>query len=176
MTITYKLEPDDLRAFQRYGQKHLPSARRARYIIAVAMVSFSLLLTLTSDDHRIGFRIAYFCVLLFVFWLLMRVWMFVVTRIMQWRPFTSDKHKSVICEHTVTLADDALVEATPFNESRNLWGGIYRVVDAADYIYIFISLHAAHIIPKRAFTDTDSARRFYERAVSLHSGSQRAAA
>jgi len=105
----------------------------------------------------------------------MRFWMFVVTRIMQWRSFTSDKHKSVICEHTVTLADDALVEATPFNESRNLWGGIYRVVDAADYIYIFISLHAAHIIPKRAFTDVECSRRFYERAVSLHSASQRAA-
>ena len=33
---------------QRYAQKHLPSARRARYVIAIAMVAFSLLLTLTS--------------------------------------------------------------------------------------------------------------------------------
>ena len=102
--------------------------------------------------------------------------MFVVTRIMQWRSYTSDKHRSVICEHTVTLEDDAIVEVTPFNESRNLWNGIYRVVDAADYIYIFISLHSAHIIPKRAFTDGESTRRFYERAVSLHSAAQRVAA
>jgi len=175
MTVTYKLEPDDLRAFQRYGQKHLPSARRVRYIITVAIIAHALLLTLTSDDHRTGFRIAYFCVLLFVLWILMRALMFVLIRILQWRSFTSDKHRSVICEHTVTLVDDAIVEATPFNESRNRWSGIYRVVDATDYIYIFISLHTAHIIPKRAFTNADSAQRFYERAVSLHSASQQVA-
>ena len=176
MTITYKLEPDDLRAFQRYGQKHLPSGRRANYIMAVATVAGSLLLTLISDDHRTGFRIAYFCFLLLVYWVFMRVLMFVFLRILQWRVFTSEKHRSTICEHTVTLADDALVEATPFNESRNLWIGIYRVVDAADYIYIFTSLHSAHIIPKRAFTNAESIRQFYERATSLHSASHRAAA
>jgi hypothetical protein len=175
MSITFKLEPRDLRAFQRWARKHLPSARRARYVIAAAMIACSLLLTLSSDDHRVAFRIAYFCMLLVMFWLVMLFWMFVVTSIMQWRAFTSEKYKSVLCEHTITLADDALIETTAFNESRNLWSGIYRVVDARDYIYIFMSVHLAHIIPKSAFPDAESARRFYERAVSLQSGAQRIA-
>ncbi len=175
MTITYKLEPHDLRAFQRYAQKHLPSARRVRYILWAVIVGYALLLTLSSDDHRLGFRVFYFCVTLILFWLIMRICMFVFTRAMQWRSYTSDKHKSVLCEHTVTLAEDALIESTPFNEGRNLWSGVYRVIDTADYIYIFITLHAAHIIPKRAFSDIESARRFYERASSLQSGAQRIA-
>ncbi len=176
MTVAYKLEPGDLRAFQRYGQKHLPGARRARYIGAAWIVAVCLWLTLSADDHRIGFRVTYFCVLMLVFWAFIRLSVFVVLRISQWRSYTSDKHRSVLCEHTLTLADDALVEVTPFNEGRNLWRGIYQVVDATDYIYIFISLHSAHIIPKRAFLDVESAQRFYERAVSLQSEAQRVAA
>jgi len=172
MTITYKLEPRDLRAFQRYAQKHLPNLRRARYIIAAWMVALCLWLVLSSDDHRIGFRIAYLCVLLLVFWGLFRLVTLAVSGIVQWRSYTSDKHKSVLCEHTVTLADDAFIEATAFNQGRNLWSGVYRVVDTPDYIYVFISLYLAHIIPKRAFPDAESAQQFYERASSLQSQAQ----
>jgi hypothetical protein len=175
MSITFKLEPRDLRSFQRYALKHLPSARRARYAITAAMAAFCLWQTFSTYDHRIGSSIVYFCVLMLVFWLFVRSWVFVVLRISQWRSYTSEKHRSVLCEHTITLSDDALVEVTPFSEGRNLWSGIYRVVDAPDYIYIFISLHLAHIIPKSAFPDAESARRFYERAVSLQSGAQKLA-
>jgi YcxB-like protein len=169
MSITYTLEPRDLRAFQRYAQKHLPNLRRARYIIAAWMVALCLWLALSSEDHRFGFRIAYFCVLLLVFWGFIRLATLVVSAIVQWRSYTSDKFKSVLCEHTVTLADDAFIEATRFNEGRNRWSGIYRVVDTPDYIYVFASLHLGHIIPKRAFPDAESARQFYDRAVSLQS-------
>ena len=134
MTVIYKLDAHDLRAFQRYCQKHHPTARRSRNILLAVMAALCLWMTLTSDDHRIGFRITYFCVLLAVFWALMRSATFIVMRISHWRAYTSDKYRSVLCEHTMTLTDDALIEATPVNESRNLWAGIYQVVDAADYI------------------------------------------
>lgn len=176
MKITYKLESHDLRAFHRYGEKHLPSARRVRYILWATLIGLALWQSFSVDDPRVGFRIAYFCVLMLVLWLIMKFWMVVIARIVQWRSFTSNKHRSVLCEHTITLADDALVEATPFNENRTLWGGIYQVVDAADYIYIFVSLHSAHIIPKRAFPDAESARQFYERAARLQSGARPVAA
>jgi hypothetical protein len=184
MTITYKLEPNDLRAFQRYGLKHLPNLRRIRYLFPVFLVGFSLWLTLSITDQdlglspgrHIGFRMVYFGFLSLILWALWRGLEFLITRMVQWRSYTSDKHKSTLCEHTVTLTDDAFVEVTPFNEGRNLWRGIYQVVDTKDYIYVFISLHSAHIIPKRAFPDAASARNFYERAVSLHSAAQRVAA
>lgn len=175
MTVTYKLEPRDLRAFQSYALKHHPNARRARRLLAGAIIACCLWLTLSFNEHRVGLRIAYFCTLLLVFWGFMRLWMFVVLRLMQWRSYTSDKQRSVLCEHTLTLADDALTETTPFNEARNLWPGIYQIVDTQDYIYIFTSLNSAHIIPKRAFPDAESSRRYYERAVSLQSSAKQAA-
>jgi hypothetical protein len=130
---------------------------------------------LSWDEHRLGLRIAYFCALMLVFWGLIGFSMFISMRLVQWRSYTPEKQRSVLCEHTLTLADDALIETTPFNESRNLWLGIYRIVDTKDYIYIFTSLNSAHIIPKRAFSDAESSRRFYERAVSLQASAKPAA-
>jgi hypothetical protein len=175
MTITYKLEPRDLRAFQSCALKHLQNIRRTRYFYAVVIVGCSLSLTLSLDDHRIGLRLVYFCTLVLVFSGLMRLSIFLAMRLLQWRSFTSDKQRSVLCEHTMTLADDGLVEVTPFNEARNLWKGIYQIVDTRDYIYIFTSFNSAHIIPKRAFPDAESSRRYYERAVSLQSSAKPAA-
>ena len=175
MTVTYKLEPNDLRAFQRYALKHSPSIRRIRYIGGAFAAGLCLLLTMTADDHRISFRILYFLILMLIFWIIMRVWTFVGTRVSQWRSYTSEKYRASLCEHTMSLTDDALIEVTPFNESKNLWSGVYQVVDTTDYIYIFLSLNLAHIIPKRAFPDITQARQYYERAASLQSSAKRAA-
>jgi hypothetical protein len=60
-----------------------------------------------------------------------------------------------------------LIEVTAVNEARNLWPGFYKVTDAANHIFIFVAPNAAHIIPKRAFTDKESALRFYQRAREL---------
>lgn len=176
LSVTYKLESADLRAFQRYALKNLPSARRVRYMTAAVMAALCLWLTLTSDDHRLGFRIAYFFILALVFWGLMSLWLFIATRISQGRAYTSEKHRSVLCEHTATLADDAFIDVTPCNEARNLWQGIYQVADAEDHVYIFTSVHSAHIIPKRAFANEAGVRKFYERAFNLQSAAQRVAA
>lgn len=184
MTVTFKLEPHDLRAFQGYALKHLPNLRRIRYIYPVLIVGMSFWLAWSITDEElgkgpgphVGFRIFYGCFLALILWGLWRGCEFLITRLVQWRSYTSEKQRSVLCEHTLTLAEDALVEVTPFNEGRNLWRGIYQVTDTPEYIYIFISLHSAHIIPKRAFPDGRSAQQFYERAAALQSAAQRATA
>ena len=71
------------------------------------------------------------------------------------------------------LSDDGVVEKTAFNESKNLWPGIFKVTETADYIFIFITLHAAHIIPKRAFPDSESAARFVQAAAAWHAAATR---
>jgi hypothetical protein len=123
---------------------------------------------MTISDHRIWFRAIYFCVMLAIAIAFMWIVMFTLKYIAQWRLFTSEKHKAILCEHTVTLADDVLVNVTSLKEDRNRWKGIYQVVDAPKYIYIFTTIHSAVIIPKRAFSDAGSIAQFYERATKLH--------
>ena len=180
MTVTYRLEPRDLRAFHGYALRNLPNLRRIRYLAPTVVVGSCLWLALSAKEQDLnlppgphtGFRVFYFCVLSLIFLAWWRGLEFLLLRLVQWRSYTSDKNRAVLCEHTVTLSSDAFVEVTPFNEAKNLWGGIYRVTDTKDYIYVFTSVNSAHIIQKRAFADPESARRFYENAVALRAAAQ----
>jgi hypothetical protein len=173
IAVTYTLEPRDLRAFYRYARKHLPGPRRIRHAVGVFLAAGRLCLAWSAHELSPGLRITYFFVLPVVFWGLFQLLTFVLTRIEQWRMLTSDKQRSILCEHTLTLADDALVEVSPFNESRMLREGLYRVVDTVEYIYILASVHSALIAPRREFLTAENARQFYEEAVRLHSKAQR---
>lgn len=168
MTVTYRLEPRDMVAFQNYARKHLSTLKRVRYFNLILFAVLSLSFAAMAGDESLPVRVIMFVMMFCILWLVGWIFEFVVRKIAFWRSYTSDKHRSVLCEHTITLAEDALIEVTPFNEGRNRWSGIYQVTDAAEYIFIFISQHAAHIIPKRAFADADTARRFYEHATRLH--------
>ena len=54
--------------------------------------------------------------------------------------------------HKVVLSDAGVVESTDVSESRTSWAGVDRVEQNAEYIFIYTSPAAAHVIPKRAFS------------------------
>ncbi|HEY1718788.1 MAG TPA: YcxB family protein [Verrucomicrobiae bacterium] len=168
MSIKYTLESGDLRALYEYSRKRLPHLRRIRYVAFTLCACWCVWVAMTIDDSRLWFRALYFCIMFGI--VLAAIWTiaFILKHILLWRFFTPDKYKSVLCEHTLTLADDALINVTPLKEDRNRWEGIYQVVDASKYIYIFTTIHSAVIIPKRAFSDAGSIAQFYERATKLH--------
>jgi hypothetical protein len=68
--------------------------------------------------------------------------------------------------HRVILSDDGVVESTAVNQSRTAWAGVDRVEQSSDYIFLYTSPAAAHVIPKRAFKDAEQAEAFFRRARS----------
>jgi hypothetical protein len=72
--------------------------------------------------------------------------------------------------HRLVLGEDGLVESTAVNESRTAWSGVDRVEQSADYIFIYTSPAAAHVIPKRAFSDPQEADAFFRLARSRKEG------
>lgn len=176
MTITYQLQPRDLRAFYRYAHRHVPVPRWPAYLFYGALVAPCLWLGSLLENVEFAHRILILAMLLLAW----RTGWRLFARVLTWyfserRAYTRGPCRTVYCEHTMTLADDALIEVTPFKESRHLWAGIQQVAEASDYIYLFDRPRSAHVIPKRAFTDAESARRFYDRAVRLQLEAQRTA-
>ncbi|EDY15941.1 hypothetical protein CfE428DRAFT_6552 [Chthoniobacter flavus Ellin428] len=74
----------------------------------------------------------------------------------------SKANKTFLTQHTITLADTGLIEETEFNRTEQRWPGIPRLVRTRRYIYAYISQYAAHVIPRRAFSDAASWESFYE--------------
>jgi hypothetical protein len=68
--------------------------------------------------------------------------------------------------HRVILSDDGVVESTAVNQSRTAWAGVDRVEQSSDYIFLYTSPAAAHVIPKRAFKDAEQAEAFFRLARS----------
>jgi len=175
-TITYTLERHDVMAFQKFAAKHLPVGRRMRYINLVLFAGAGFLTASTAKEATLTIRTIMFFLVFFVLWAVTWIIEFFVRKIAFWRVYTSDKNKTLLCKHTITLADDGLIEVTALNEGKNRWRGIYRIIDSADYIYVFTSHQSAHVIPKRAFTNGESARQFFEHATRLHTAATRQAA
>jgi hypothetical protein len=69
--------------------------------------------------------------------------------------------KGLLGRHRIVLSQDGLIESTPVGESRTSWAGVDRIEQDPHNIYIYTSLAAAHVIPKRAFRDLEEADAFY---------------
>ena len=63
--------------------------------------------------------------------------------------------------HRLILDQDGLTESTAVGESRTRWAGVDRVEQNREYIYIYTSPAAAHVVPKRAFSTPEQAEAFY---------------
>ena len=81
----------------------------------------------------------------------------------------SRDNNRVLTKHTVSITDEGLFEESPFNKSLHYWPGIVRVVERAALLAIYITPHAAHIIPPRAF-DSPSQRQEFKRELISRTG------
>jgi len=72
----------------------------------------------------------------------------------------SRRSDGVLTNHILEVRDDALFEATQFNESRFFWPGVLRVVSRPGFVAIYIAQHLAHIVPARAFRSREERSRF----------------
>jgi hypothetical protein len=174
MSVTYTLEARDLRAFQCYCRKAVPGLRRMRRVMLLVLGGLSLWIVASADlpqEHQpIVVRIAVALTVIIIFLLFLGLWTLLelaLTRLMQWRMLTTEKNCGLLCEHTITLNDQALVETTAVSEAKNTWSGICQINEDRDYIYVFLTLHSAHVIPKRASPSPEGAAGFVHRARML---------
>lgn len=74
----------------------------------------------------------------------------------------SRRNKTILTEHTITVADDILVEETAFNKTEQKWAGVQKIARTKRHLFIYIAQHLAHVIPLRAFADKAESDAFYE--------------
>ena len=64
------------------------------------------------------------------------------------------REPGVLCEHTIELTDDGLIETTEVNRSEAKWSGIFNVVRTRNYLLIYVGRTNAHLVPRHSF-DSD---------------------
>ncbi len=79
----------------------------------------------------------------------------------------AETYGNQLCEwgkHTIVLQEKELVESSDAGHTNTWWSAVERVDQNDDYVFIFTSANAAHVIPKRSFRDVQQAKEFYELA------------
>jgi hypothetical protein len=176
ITVRYTLVPTDLREFMRHAEKKLSSVKRSKLIMLCMLALICAWIVAYLTEYSVATRVAIFAVLLGLYWGFTRVLTMFVSKLAHLQSFTPEKHKSVLCDHTLTLSEVGIHNQTQFGESRIIWSAVYRVVENADYIYLFLTAHSAYIVPKRAFPNDEAAKQFFNTAIQLLANSQNSAA
>jgi hypothetical protein len=170
--IEYELTRDDLYAFQWRAAFHSPRGRRMRkwaYLgWLLAIVLFAIIPAIgpggfdISQVSIIFILIAFPIVALFQWFFETRTMGRLINRLID----DEKPGRGQLGRHRLTLSEDGVVERTAVNEQRTSWIGVDRVEQNADYIFIYTSPAAAHMIPRRAFRNPQEAEAFYQLALT----------
>ena len=167
MEVDYEITREDLYAFQWRAAFQSPRGRRARRVAYLLWLIAILLLAIIPaiGPHGIAWSqvslrfivtslaIAYLLQWCLDRWLLRHV---IRQMLKDERP-----DRGQLGRHRLVLDEEGLTETTAVGQSRTRWAGVDRVEQSDDYIYIYTSPAAAHVVPRRAFSSAEAAEAFY---------------
>ncbi len=169
MEVEYELTPDDLYHFQWRGGTKSSIVKRARIKLNIYLLLILIFLSVLPAIGPDGFdlSLANFTWILTYPFVIVTSWLFqrrymrrsILEQLKEEKP-----DRGQLGVHKIILNETGLIERTVVGESRTSWTGIHRVEQDEKYIYIYIGPHAAHIIPKRAFSNLQEAESFYQLA------------
>jgi hypothetical protein len=122
---------DDLVAFNRYAAQRSPQVKRGYHFVLITVPVALLLISM----------------------LLYKYIPFIVP--------VEGQTKGVVGKHVIEISEKGLHETTEVNDSLVAWDGFDCIERNEQYIFAFISAMMAHIIPIRAFADTNQVTEFY---------------
>ena len=64
------------------------------------------------------------------------------------RLYNEAKQPGLLGLHELEISKEGIVEKTEFNESRQSWRGVEKIVPTETHLFIFISSISAHVIPR----------------------------
>ncbi len=80
-----------------------------------------------------------------------------------------EPHKDgfILGEKTFLFSEAGIEEKAKHYSSRLSWEAVTDVINDPDYIYLFLDVSAAHIIPKRIFESKEAANTFFVKIESF---------
>jgi hypothetical protein len=77
------------------------------------------------------------------------------------------KYRGFLGDHELEIRDDGLVERTDVNESVHRWAGFHKIATTSRYLYIYVTDHNVHIVPRRYFA-TEQEQRAFQDEIQRH--------
>jgi len=173
MEISYKLEADDLIALQKFHQKKSLPPWAFLLIVVSAAIGMQII-PLLLHVRRFGWQsrgvqnvvsVPGLLSMLLPLLFFVVFWVFVLRFAPQRQAKEVIKNSAVFSNiQTMRVEPDGIFRRDASGEQRLLWSALHDVAQSENQIFFFSEKDAAHIIPKRAFANSDQAQQFFEGA------------
>jgi len=177
MEIEYTTDKEDIIAFNLYQNFQSPEGRKRKRnaVLGNTLAFFIALLVINiiAANWWISLGIAVVFSIPFAFFINWSLDRSVRGTVSKW--LDSGKNTSLLCKHKLVLDEEGLIDTTDFGESRMRWGGMERVKQSDDYIFIYPSSMESIPLKKKLFDSESAAADFYNFAAEHIEKAQRTA-
>jgi hypothetical protein len=156
MTIRYQNTFRDVMAFCFYHYPRSPVVIGS-YGVGFALISLVLFQALPKDEDVVTKIVLFVIIELIACTFLAGVFALSVVLSM-----VSRKNKTMLTEHTITLAEQSFTEETAYNKTEQKWSIVQKLARTRSYVFIYVAQYMAHVVPRRAFREDSEWDAFYE--------------
>lgn len=156
MKIKYRIELDDIVAFNRYHIDHSAAMRRTKWLLmwgsgTAILASTSALAVL--DNSIILFVLGVAGAILGVL-LLQRLWTSSHEKQVR-RLYSEGANKRILGVHELELGEDRLTERSDTGGQETVFSAVERIVTTDGHAFIYIASVIAHVIPRSKVIEGD---------------------
>lgn len=165
LTVDYYLETNDWIAFSNYYARTSKTNKAiANVMVLSPLAMLPLCFALFGIDSTLFAALALFLPLLLFQVVVTKLFSNYVAK----KAVAEGHNRSIVGPKRITINEDFIEVKGSFSIGRIFWGGVEKVEQNSDYVFIFVATNSAHIIPKKAFANSDEAVRFFNAAKTYH--------
>jgi len=147
MQVRFKIKFRDLLAFCTY---HCP---RSVFVIGVygiifLLLSFTIVQALPAEVNHVSKIIIFL-----ITEMLALVLIAIIFALLMVVGMVSGRNKTLLTDHALTFEDDTFIVETKYKRTEHRWFGVQKLARTRRHLFIYVSQHSAHVIPRRAFKD-----------------------
>jgi hypothetical protein len=159
MEVEYVLKPEDVLAFARYHQAHLPKAWRTSPLIGVVV-------GLVLAGGAVLLQVLGLMPLLYSLGCLLVVSLFFALAarpLLQWslkRKLNRGAYARQMGWRRLSISPEGLVDVTKHSRNEVKWAGVEKIALSGDYAFFYVTDVSAHILPRRPFASEEEFKQF----------------
>jgi len=169
ITIEYERTIDEITEFNLFHMSHSPSARQQILIAQIFVASLVFLVSLAvfyllHQENKVLPSFKYIVALVASVVCFFAYPAFHRSEVIrEFRKATREgDNRSILGHHTITLTQENIFIKAPGGASTYTWSSINKVAQNDKYVFLYVSSINAIVIPKNAFSGSDSLQEFLD--------------
>lgn len=166
MEIDYELTEEDVVAFNLYHVKNSKVGKNSlqwqRFVSPMIFLLFAYFLSVFTDMARGPLFMVFGMTA--ILWVLFypKYFYFHITRQVR-KMLKEGKNEGLVGEHSMKMNKAGIADKTSTDETHVQWADLQRMVEDADYFYLYTSTVSAYILPKRNIYSRDGLKSYVEK-------------